>query len=48
MQDALFGTEVEYGCVGAVDAAQAAAMVKAQVFDTGNYGVMTWTPTRRS
>ena len=44
MQDALFGTEVEYGCVGAVDAAQAAAMVKAQVFDTGNYGVIDPAP----
>ena len=44
MQDALFGTEVEYGCVGAVDVAQAAAMVKAQVFDTGNYGVIDPAP----
>ncbi len=44
MQDALFGTEVEYGCVGAVDAARAAAMVKEQVFDTGKYGVIDPAP----
>jgi proteasome accessory factor A len=44
MQDALFGTEVEYGCVGAVAAAQAAAMVKVQVFDGGNYGVIDPAP----
>ena len=44
MQDALFGTEVEYGCVGSVDAARAAAMVKEQIFDSETYGVIDPAP----
>ena len=44
MQDALFGTEVEFGCVGSVDAAQAAAMVKEQVFEGGKFGVIDPAP----
>ena len=33
MQDALFGTEGEFGCVGSMDAAQAAEMVMKKIFD---------------
>ncbi len=44
MQDALFGTEVEFGCVGSMDAASAAAMVKEQIFDGGKYGVIDPAP----
>ena len=44
MQDALFGTEVEFGCVGSVDAARAASMVKEQVFASGKYGVIDPAP----
>ena len=44
MRDALFGTEVEFGCVGSMDSARAAAMVKEQVFASGKYGVIDPAP----
>jgi proteasome accessory factor A len=44
MHNALFGTEVEFGCVGSVKPARAAAMLKAQVFDSGRYGVIDPAP----
>ena len=44
MQDALFGTEVEFGVTGAVDAPLAAAMVKTEIFDGYRYGVVDPAP----
>ncbi len=44
MQDALFGTEIEFGVTGAVEAPLAAAMVKAEIFDGYRYGVVDPAP----
>ena len=44
MQDALFGTEIEFGVTGAVEGPLAAAMVKAEIFDGYRYGVVDPAP----
>ncbi len=44
VDDALFGTEVEFGVTGSVDPALAAAMVKTEIFDGYRYGVVDPAP----
>ena len=44
MQDALFGTEIEFGVTGAVDPQLAAALVKTDIFDGYRYGVVDPAP----